>query len=137
MSRSAIVTGIGMYVPEKVLTNLEIEQMLKRPGTAEWLVKNVGIEKRHIMADDETTSDLGTHAGREALEKAGISPEELNQQVEEALKKVESVMGKKYGDTKNPLLVSVRSGARQSMPGTPTRPVWWLPRRSACRRTTR
>lgn len=78
MSRSAIVTGVGIYVPEKVITNLEIEQMLNRPGTAEWLVRNVGIEKRHVMADDETTSDLGAHAGKEALEKAGISPEELD-----------------------------------------------------------
>ncbi len=44
-------------------------------------------------------------------------PKELKSQVEEALKQVEKLMGKKFGDTNNPLLVSVRSGARRSMPG--------------------
>src|SRR5690606_2000229 len=44
-------------------------------------------------------------------------PKELQTQVREALEKVEKLMGKKFGDVKNPLLVSVRSGARKSMPG--------------------
>ena len=44
-------------------------------------------------------------------------PKELKTQVDTALKSVEKLMGKKFGDTKNPLLVSVRSGARKSMPG--------------------
>lgn len=44
-------------------------------------------------------------------------PKELKGQVEKALARVEKLMGKKFGDTKNPLLVSVRSGARKSMPG--------------------
>jgi 3-oxoacyl-[acyl-carrier-protein] synthase-3 len=78
MVRSALVTGVGMYVPEKVLTNEEIEQMLNRPGTAKWLVENVGIRERHIMAEDEVTSDLALHAGREALKNAGIEPEDLD-----------------------------------------------------------
>ena len=78
MVRSAVVTGLGMYVPEKMLTNEDIEKMLNRPGTADWLVKNVGIKKRHIMADDEVTSDLALHAGRQALKNAGVEPEELD-----------------------------------------------------------
>src|SRR4030066_2349548 len=44
-------------------------------------------------------------------------PNELKGQVEAALARVEKIIGKKFGDTKNPLLVSVRSGARSSMPG--------------------
>src|SRR6516162_1893193 len=44
-------------------------------------------------------------------------PPELKGQVDEALKKTEEVMGAKFGDAKNPLLVSCRSGARVSMPG--------------------
>jgi pyruvate,orthophosphate dikinase len=44
-------------------------------------------------------------------------PEGLKEQVVENLKKVEDLMGKKFGDPKNPLLFSVRSGARVSMPG--------------------
>lgn len=78
MVRSAVVAGLGMYVPKKMVTNEEIEQMLDRPGTADWLVENVGIRQRHVMADDEVTSDLAAHAGRQALENAGIEADELD-----------------------------------------------------------
>ena len=78
MVRSAVVTGLGMYVPEKMLTNEDIEQMLNRPGTADWLVQNVGIRQRHVMAEDEVTSDLALHAGREALENAGLEADDLD-----------------------------------------------------------
>jgi len=44
-------------------------------------------------------------------------PKTLKLQTEEALGKMEKLTGKKFGDEKNPLLVSVRSGARRSMPG--------------------
>ncbi len=43
--------------------------------------------------------------------------DEVVKQIEEKLKELEKVTGKKMGDVKNPLLVSVRSGARASMPG--------------------
>ena len=67
-----------MYVPEKILTNEDIERMLDRPGTADWLVENVGVRERHIMAEDEVTSDLAYHAGIQALENAGVGPKELD-----------------------------------------------------------
>jgi 3-oxoacyl-[acyl-carrier-protein] synthase-3 len=76
--RSAIVTGVGIYIPEKMVTNEEIEKMLGRPGTAKWLVENVGIRERHFMAEDEVTSDLATHAGLQALENAGIDADDLD-----------------------------------------------------------
>ena len=78
MVRSALITGLGMYVPEKIMTNEEIEQMLERPGIAKWLVENVGVRQRHIMAENEVTSDLALHAGCQALENAGIEAEELD-----------------------------------------------------------
>ncbi len=78
MVRSAVITGLGMYVPKKMLTNEDIEKMLNRPGTADWLVQNVGIRRRHIMADNEVTSDLAFHAGRQALENAYVEPKELD-----------------------------------------------------------
>jgi 3-oxoacyl-[acyl-carrier-protein] synthase-3 len=78
MVRSAVITGLGIYIPEKMLTNEDIEKMLNRPGTADWLVKNVGIKERHIMADDEVTSDLALHASLQALENAGIEAVELD-----------------------------------------------------------
>jgi pyruvate,orthophosphate dikinase len=53
-----------------------------------------------------------------AYMKAGRSePEELHEQVQSALEKLEEQAGKKLGDSGDPLLVSVRSGARESMPG--------------------
>jgi 3-oxoacyl-[acyl-carrier-protein] synthase-3 len=78
MVRAAIVKGLGMYVPEKIVTNEEIEDMLQCPGTGKWLVDNVGIKERHVMADDEVTSDLAVNAGMEALENAGVSPDEVD-----------------------------------------------------------
>ncbi len=44
-------------------------------------------------------------------------PEGLSEQVQEALNKTENIMGRRFGDPENPLLFSVRSGARVSMPG--------------------
>jgi 3-oxoacyl-[acyl-carrier-protein] synthase-3 len=67
-----------MYVPERVVTNEELEHMLKKPGTAEWLVQNVGIQKRHIMGENETTSDLCYKASIDALNKANIQAEEID-----------------------------------------------------------
>jgi 3-oxoacyl-[acyl-carrier-protein] synthase-3 len=78
MVRSAIVTGVGIYIPEKMVTNEEIEKMLGRPGTAKWLVENVGIRERHFMAEDEVTSDLATNAGLQALENAGVDADNLD-----------------------------------------------------------
>ncbi|MBQ8111242.1 MAG: pyruvate, phosphate dikinase [Clostridia bacterium] len=43
--------------------------------------------------------------------------EDIQKQIDEALAKIEALNEKKFGDAKNPLLVSVRSGARASMPG--------------------
>ena len=51
------------------------------------------------------------------FKNASQLPSELTAQVESALKKVEEAMGMKFGDSRNPLLVSCRSGARSSMPG--------------------
>ncbi|MFW9996865.1 MAG: 3-oxoacyl-ACP synthase III family protein [Candidatus Odinarchaeota archaeon] len=78
MTRSAIVTGLGIYLPEKTVTNQDIEEILNRPGLAVKLKEKIGIENRHVMADDETTSDLAAHASREALTRAGLSPEDLD-----------------------------------------------------------
>ena len=47
----------------------------------------------------------------------GVYPDDLNQEVKDAVEKVEVIMGQNFGDLENPLLVSIRSGARQSMPG--------------------
>jgi len=45
------------------------------------------------------------------------TPAGLDNQMKEAMARIEKIMGAKFGDSKNPLLVSVRSGAKFSMPG--------------------
>lgn len=75
--RYANIIGTGHYVPARCVTNAELEQRLGEP-VHDWLVENVGIERRHVMADDEVTSDLAKAAAEEALANAGISARELD-----------------------------------------------------------
>ena len=77
MPRHAAVLGTGSYVPDRVVTNAELEQALGQP-VDEWLRKNVGITARHVMADDQVTSDLCVAAARRALERAGTTADELD-----------------------------------------------------------
>lgn len=77
MSRHATVAGTGRYVPDRVVTNAELEQRLGQPVDA-WLRQNVGIAERHLMAEDQRTSDLAVAAGRQAMERAGITPADLD-----------------------------------------------------------
>lgn len=72
---NAGIVGIGRYVPEKVLTNLDLEKMVDTSD--EWIRTRTGIEERHIAADDEDTSDMAVKAAEEAIKDAGISPEEI------------------------------------------------------------
>lgn len=75
--RCAQILSTGSYVPERVVTNAEIDEILGEPTDA-WLIENVGIRERRWMTPDQTTSDLVVEASRRALERAGIKPEELD-----------------------------------------------------------
>lgn len=75
MGRS-IISGVGGYLPEKVLTNKELE--VKVNTSDEWIRQRTGIEQRHIAADDEKTSDLAFNAAKIALEHARISAQDLD-----------------------------------------------------------
>lgn len=75
MKRAQIV-GTGSYVPEKVLTNSDLEKFLDTSD--EWIVTRTGIRERRAAAEGEFTSDLATQAARRALEMAGTAPEELD-----------------------------------------------------------
>lgn len=70
------ITGTGSYLPEKVLTNFDLEKMVDT--TDEWIRSRTGIERRHIAADGETTVDLAEHAARRALDAAGIAPTDVD-----------------------------------------------------------
>jgi 3-oxoacyl-[acyl-carrier-protein] synthase-3 len=72
----ARITGTGGYLPEKVLTNQELEKMVDT--TDDWIVSRTGIRERHIAADNETTSSLAEHAAREAISAANIKPADID-----------------------------------------------------------
>jgi 3-oxoacyl-[acyl-carrier-protein] synthase-3 len=66
----ARITGTGGYLPEQVLSNIDLERMVDT--SAEWIIERTGIERRHIAAPDETTCDLAEQAVRRALDMAGV-----------------------------------------------------------------
>lgn len=70
------IAGTGSYLPKKILTNAELERMVDT--TDEWIFTRTGIRERHIVADDEFTSDLALHAARNAIESAGIKAEDID-----------------------------------------------------------
>jgi 3-oxoacyl-[acyl-carrier-protein] synthase-3 len=77
MTRYAQIFATGRYIPERVITNAELDTMLGKP-VDKWLVENVGIRQRHVMAEDETTSDMAVHAARQAIQRAKIGMEDLD-----------------------------------------------------------
>jgi 3-oxoacyl-[acyl-carrier-protein] synthase-3 len=70
------IIGTGRYLPEKVVTNADLEKMLDT--TDEWIRSRSGIERRHVAAEGEGTTDLCEHAARAAIEGAGIRPDEID-----------------------------------------------------------
>ncbi len=70
------ITGTGSYLPEKVLTNHDLEKMVDT--SHDWIVERTGIEKRHIAEKGETTCDLAEVAARNAIEMAGIAIEDID-----------------------------------------------------------
>ena len=69
------IAGTGGYLPEKILTNLDLERTVDTSD--EWIFTRTGIRQRHVAADDETTSDLALNAARRAIEAAGITPQDI------------------------------------------------------------
>src|SRR5476649_1124637 len=76
IGRTCSITGVGSYVPEKILTNAEMEKMVETSD--EWITTRTGIKERRIAAEGESTSDLAAKAATAAMENAGISAEEID-----------------------------------------------------------
>jgi len=70
------IEGTGGYLPEKVLSNHDLEKMVETSD--QWITDRTGIKKRHIAADGETTCDLAEHAARQAIDAAGILPTDID-----------------------------------------------------------
>ncbi len=70
------VIGTGGYLPEKILTNHDLENMVDTSDS--WIRSRTGIEQRHIAADNELASDLALKASHEAMKKADVGADEIN-----------------------------------------------------------
>lgn len=77
MNRYAQIISTGSYVPERVVTNAEMDELLGEE-TSDWLIQNVGIKERRWMSPEQTTSDLIVEASRKAIEKARIEPRQID-----------------------------------------------------------
>ncbi len=66
----SVIRGFGGYLPEKVLTNFDLEKMVETSDS--WIKERTGIQQRHIAADNEFTSTMAIHAAKEALLNAGL-----------------------------------------------------------------
>ena len=73
---NARVIGTGHYLPEKIVTNFDLEEMMDT--TDEWIRQRTGIHERRIAADNQAASDLAINAAKRALEDAGIDPAEID-----------------------------------------------------------
>jgi len=72
----ARIAGIGSYLPEKVVSNKDLEETMDTSD--EWIRERTGIKRRHIAADDEFTSTIGLEAARRAMADAGVGPEDVD-----------------------------------------------------------
>ena len=72
----ATITATAHHVPEKILTNYDIEKMVQTSD--EWIQNRTGIKQRHIVSEDEASSDLSTHVANKLLKKRGIKPEKID-----------------------------------------------------------
>ncbi len=72
----AVLTGLGTYVPERVLSNQDLERMVDTND--EWIVSRTGIKERRLAREDEATSDMAHQAAERALMDAGLKADELD-----------------------------------------------------------
>ena len=75
-SRTVSIIGTGSYVPDRILTNAELEKMVETSD--DWITTRTGIKERRIAAEGEHTSHLATKAAQRAIEQAGIQVEEID-----------------------------------------------------------
>lgn len=71
------IAGTGSYLPEKILTNQDLEKMVDT--TDEWIMQRVGVRERHIVADSgDTTCSMATEAARRAIQDAGVQVDDID-----------------------------------------------------------
>ena len=73
---NTVIRGVGMYLPNKILTNNDISEFVET--SHEWIYERTGIKQRHIAAEDQMTSDLAYQAALDAIQDANISAQEID-----------------------------------------------------------
>jgi 3-oxoacyl-[acyl-carrier-protein] synthase III len=76
MTLRAVVRGVGHYLPDRVVPNAELEKLVDT--TDEWIRTRSGIERRHFVAEGQTTAEIATRAAAAALTDAGITPADID-----------------------------------------------------------
>jgi len=74
--RRVAIKSLATYVPPRLLTNADLEKMVET--TDEWILQRTGIRQRHIVDPGVATSDLAAEAAKKAIEKAGLTPEDID-----------------------------------------------------------
>jgi len=74
--RTCSITGVGSYLPAKILTNAQLEKMVDTSD--EWITTRTGIKSRRQAAKDEFTSDMAAHAAQRAMNKAGVTADQID-----------------------------------------------------------
>ena len=76
IGRTCSISGVGSYLPERILTNADLEKMVET--TDEWITTRTGIKERRIAADGEFTSDLAAKAALRAMKMAGVTADQID-----------------------------------------------------------
>ena len=74
--RTCSITGVGSYLPAKILTNAHLEKMVDTSD--EWIITRTGIKSRRQAAKDEFTSDMAAHAAQRAMKMAGVTADQID-----------------------------------------------------------
>jgi len=73
---NAKITATAHYLPKRVLTNAELEEMVDTSD--EWIRSRTGISERRIVAENEASSDMATEVAKALLKKRGISGNDVD-----------------------------------------------------------
>lgn len=70
------IVGTGRYLPERIMTNADLEKIVDT--TDEWIRTRTGVERRHVVAPDQTTSDMCVEAAKKAMDAAGVKAQDID-----------------------------------------------------------
>ena len=70
------IAGTGRYLPERIMTNFDLEKIVDT--TDEWIRTRTGVERRHVVEEDQTTSDMCVRSAQKAMDDAGVTPADID-----------------------------------------------------------